>query len=398
MSQDEEQAREVFLVAVDLPPGRREAFLDDACSGNPSLRADVESLLRADEGARSRFLEPPGAATLQDPYTDSRRESAHASCGGLPDPVRIGPYRILRRLGEGGMGVVFLASQESPIRRRVALKLIRLGMDTVEVIARFESERQALALMNHPHIAKVYDAGATEDGRPFFVMEYIKGSSLDRYADRHKLSIRERLHLFLQVCRGVHHAHERGVIHRDLKPSNILVTRLDGEPAAKIIDFGVAKATDQRLAEFTIYTRIGRAIGTPEYMSPEQTEIRGAAVDHRTDVYSLGVVLYELLVGERPLDDGAMSRASMDEIFRSIRETEPPVPSSRFRRFNRVTMEHLAELRSASVSSCARDLRGDLDWITAKAMEKERARRYPRGACRGRSRIPQRCPGRRRPP
>jgi serine/threonine protein kinase len=237
-------------------------------------------------------------------------------------PCEIGPYRILSVLGEGGMGVVYAAEQKEPIHRRVALKVIKLGMDTREVVGRFEAERQALALLNHPGIAKIYDAGATEDGRLYFVMEHVEGLPLIEYCDRHKLDIQARLGLFIQVCRGVEHAHHRGIIHRDLKPGNILVSTPDEGPVAKIIDFGVAKATNQRLTEKTVYTEVGRIIGTPAYMSPEQAERTSEDVDHRTDVYSLGVILYELLVGELPLSL-EVGKIAFDELVRRIRNDDP---------------------------------------------------------------------------
>ena len=291
-------------------------------------------------------------------------------------PPSIGPYTPLEILGQGGMGTVYLAQQSHPIRRRVALKLIKLGMDTREVVARFESERQALAMMNHPNIARVYDAGATEDGRPYFAMEAVEGVPITEYCDRQKLSIPERLRLFVQVCRAVEHAHHRGVIHRDLKPSNVLVGTPDDKPVAKIIDFGVARATDQRLTEKTIYTELGRAIGTPAYMSPEQAEMSGESVDTRSDIYSLGVVLYEILVGELPLDWAALSKAAFDEVVRRIREEDPPTPSTRWTRLSLERGAELAKRRATSPASVVSAIRGDLDWITMKAMEKERGRRY----------------------
>jgi serine/threonine protein kinase/formylglycine-generating enzyme required for sulfatase activity len=290
-------------------------------------------------------------------------------------PGRIGPYRILGVLGEGGMGVVYAAEQREPIYRRVALKVIKLGMDTKEVVARFEAERQALALLNHPGIAKIHDAGATEDGRPYFVMEHVEGLPLTKYCDLHRLDIRGRLEIFLQVCRGVEHAHHRGILHRDLKPSNSLVSTPDEGPEAKIIDFGVAKATNQRLTEKTLYTEVGRVIGTPAYMSPEQAERTSKEVDHRTDVYSLGVILYELLVGELPLSID-VQKIAFDEIMRRIREEDPPTPSARWTQLNIERTTDLAAKRRASPTALWSELRGDLDWITMKAMEKERERRY----------------------
>jgi len=293
-----------------------------------------------------------------------------------PEPVRVGPYRILEPIGHGGMGSVYLAEQIELLRRRVALKLIKLGMDTREVIARFEAERQALAMMNHPNIARVYDAGVTEQGRPYFVMEYVPGVPITQYCDTHRLRLDERLELFILVCDAVKHAHQRGVLHRDLKPSNVLVMRLDGRPVPKIIDFGVAKATNQRLTEKTIFTQQGRIIGTPEYMSPEQAETSGLEVDARTDVYSLGVVLYELLCGDLPFDRDKLRKAGLSEIHRIIREVEPPRPSQRVAGGG-ARAEGSAYHRRLSVKALAKELRGSLDWITMTAMEKDPARRYP---------------------
>jgi serine/threonine protein kinase len=290
------------------------------------------------------------------------------------EPVRVGPYRILEPIGHGGMGSVYLAEQMELLRRRVALKLIKLGMDTREVIARFEAERQALAMMNHPNIARVYDAGVSDQGRPYFVMEYVPGVPITQYCDTHRLRLEERLDLFIQVCDAVKHAHQRGVLHRDLKPSNVLVMRLDGKPVPKIIDFGVAKATNQRLTEKTIFTQQGRIIGTPEYMSPEQAETSGLEVDARTDVYSLGVVLYELLCGDLPFDRDRLRKAGLAEIHRIIREVEPPRPSQRVSARG-TSAEGAAYHRRLSVKALAKELRGALDWITMTAMEKDPARR-----------------------
>jgi serine/threonine protein kinase/Tfp pilus assembly protein PilF len=289
-------------------------------------------------------------------------------------PTRIGNYRLYQRLGEGGMGIVYEAEQEQPVRRKVALKVIKLGMDTEQVVARFESERQALALMNHPAIARVYDAGATVEGRPFFAMELVRGEPITTYCDQRRLSVRERLELFVRVCQGVQHAHQKGIIHRDLKPSNVLVRDEDGAHVPKIIDFGIAKATAQRLTEKTFFTEMGQLIGTPEYMSPEQAEMSGVDVDTRTDVYLLGVMLYELLTGDLPFGAGALRRAGFDEYRRRVMEEEPPRPSTR------VTVQgdgkDRAGLRRTEPQSLPRQLRGDLDWITMKALDKDRTRRY----------------------
>ena len=273
------------------------------------------------------------------------------------------------------MGVVYLAEQTEPIRRRVALKLIKLGMDTKQVIARFETERQALALMNHPNVAKVLDAGATEKGRPYFVMEYVKGESITAYCDRHRLTTKERLGLFMQVCQAVQHAHQKGIIHRDIKPSNVLVAIEGDKPVPKVIDFGVAKAIEQKLTERTLFTEQGQLIGTPEYMSPEQAEMSALDIDTRTDIYSLGVLLYELLVGALPFDPTSLRRAAFAEIQRIIREEEPPKPSTRLSSMGDDSTT-AAHKRRTDQSALQRQLRGDLDWITMKAMDKDRTRRY----------------------
>jgi serine/threonine protein kinase/tetratricopeptide (TPR) repeat protein len=288
---------------------------------------------------------------------------------------RIGNYRLWQRIGEGSMGEVYLAEQEQPIQRKVALKIIKRGMDTREVVARFETERQALAMMDHPCIAKVFDAGATERGRPYFAMEYVQGVPITEHCDTQRLSIRDRLELMLKVCDGVQHAHQKAIIHRDIKASNVLVTIQDGQAVPKIIDFGVAKATSQRLTDRTMYTELGQLIGTPEYMSPEQAEMTGQNIDTRTDVYSLGVLLYVMLVGELPFESGELRRAGFDEIRRRIREDEPPRPSSRLKAMGD-RAERIAQSRRTSAPKLQNQLRGDLDWIIMKALEKDRTRRY----------------------
>jgi serine/threonine protein kinase len=291
------------------------------------------------------------------------------------DPERIGPYKIFQKLGEGGMGVVYRAEQEQPIRRRVALKLIKLGMDTKAVIGRFEAERQALAMMDHPNVAKVFDAGATDQGRPYFAMEYVKGIPITEHCDRQRLTTGERLQLFMRVCEGVQHAHQKGIIHRDIKPSNVLVAVEGDRAVPKIIDFGVAKATEHRLAEQTIFTELGQIIGTPEYMSPEQAEMTNQDIDTRTDVYSLGVTLYELLVGALPFDSKDLREAGFDEIRRRIREEEPSKPSTRIGTLGEAATGS-ARSRRTDVKALRRLLAGELDWIVMKALEKDRTRRY----------------------
>src|SRR6202142_2363850 len=314
---------------------------------------------------------------LQNPHVEEssgRTLSVGAAAGGAT-AGQIGPYRMLQMLGEGGMGEVWLAGQETPIHRTVGLKLIKAGMDTKAVVARFESERQALALMDHPNIAQVYDAGSTPEGRPYFVMEYVPGLPITEYCDKHRLTMKERLELFMQVCEGVQHAHQKAIIHRDLKPSNVLVVEQDGKAVPKIIDFGLAKATAQRLTDKTLFTELGVLVGTPEYMSPEQADQREQNIDTRTDVYSLGVILYELLVGVLPFETKALRAAGLDAILRVIREQEPPKPSTKVRSMGDGSTA-AAEKRREEPRTFARHLQGELDWITLKALEKDRGRRY----------------------
>jgi serine/threonine protein kinase/tetratricopeptide (TPR) repeat protein len=288
----------------------------------------------------------------------------------------IGPYRILQRIGAGGMGEVYVAEQSKPIRRRVAIKVIKRGMDSRQILARFQAERQALALMNHRCIAKVYDAGETPGGRPYIAMEYVQGVPLTEYCDNHKLDLGERLDLFVQVCEGVQHAHQKAVIHRDLKPGNVLVTEEDGQPVPKIIDFGVAKATSQRLTDMTMFTQAGNIVGTLEYMSPEQAELTGEDVDTRTDVYSLGAILYELLAGVLPFDSENLRKAGIDEMRRIIKEIDPPRPSTRLTTLDPGRGTTVVTARGSDVTHWSRALRGDVDWICLKALAKERNRRY----------------------
>ena len=312
-----------------------------------------------------------------DPAVSQREKSRHVA-GASPDGT-IGTYRLRERIGVGGMGEVWAAEQEKPFRRKVAIKILKAGMDTKEVVARFEAERQALALMDHPCIAKVYDAGSTPLGRPYFAMEFVQGVSITEYCDRHKLNTRERLNLFIQLCEGVQHAHHKAVIHRDLKPSNVLITEVDDKPLPKIIDFGVAKATAQPLTEKTMFTHMGQLIGTPEYMSPEQAELTGEDIDTRTDVYSLGVILYELLAGALPFDSKELREAGFEGIRRKIREEEPPKPSRRVTTLGEVSVI-AAKQRHTSPAALSSQLRGDLDWIIMKALDKDRSRRYASAA------------------
>jgi serine/threonine protein kinase/Tfp pilus assembly protein PilF len=322
-----------------------------------------------DESATdAREQEAAGSGAPTDPTASIEGVSIRVAAGGV-----IGPYQLVERIGEGGMGEVWLAEQREPVRRRVAIKLIKLGMDTGEVVARFESERQALALMSHPAIAKVFDAGSTPEGRPYFVMEYVAGSSITLYCDRHKLNCQQRLRLFIAVCEGVQHAHQKAIIHRDLKPSNILVTEVDGKAVPRIIDFGVAKATSQRLHTTTIYTQMGALIGTLGYISPEQADSGGEDLDTRSDVYSLGVVLYELLSGALPFD---FRKLAYDEVLRCLREKDAPSPSTRLRTQGGEDSALAARNRGADLPTLLRLLQGDLDAIVLKALERERSRRY----------------------
>jgi eukaryotic-like serine/threonine-protein kinase len=312
-------------------------------------------------------------ATVDAPSTTDEHLPSDAHWQG---PVtQIGPYKLLQQIGSGGMGTVCIAEQEKPVRRRVALKIIKPGMDTAQVVARFEAERQALALMDHPHIAKVLDAGASDSGHPFFVMDLVKGVPITQYCDQNRLSLAERLQLFMPVCHAIQHAHQKGIIHRDIKPSNVLVMISDGKPLAKVIDFGVAKATDQRLTERTIFTQLGQIVGTLEYMSPEQAEMGALDIDTRTDIYSLGIVLYELLTGSTPLERTKLRQISYDEILRRIRDGETPRPSTRLSHSGEALVSISAQ-RNTEPSRLARLLRGELDWIVMKALEKDRTRRY----------------------
>jgi eukaryotic-like serine/threonine-protein kinase len=368
MNEPASREEAIFAAASQLPPDQRGDYLRQACAGDDELRRRVEGLLEAHEQAGG-FMQEPGAPAgrptivLSIPVTEKTGD-------------RIGRYKLLQQIGEGGCGVVYMAEQEEPVRRRVALKVIKLGMDTKSVIARFEAERQALAMMDHPNIAKVLDAGATENGRPFFVMELVRGIKITDYCDQNKLSTDERLGLFTHVCNAIQHAHQKGIIHRDIKPSNILVTLHDGVPVPKVIDFGIAKATQGRLTDQTLFTAFEQFIGTPAYMSPEQAEMSGLDVDTRSDIYALGVLLYELLTGRTPFDAKELLQAGLDELRRTIREKEPARPSTRLSTMLDADLTAVAQRRHVEPPKLIHSLRGDLDWIVMKSLEKDRTRRY----------------------
>ena len=359
----------IFTEAVRLSAEERIAYLSRVCAGDHELRRQVDKLLRSHDEAGD-FLQ----GSLHAPAVEGR---LYSNVGEKPGD-HIGRYKLLQQIGEGGCGVVFMAEQEQPVRRRVALKIIKPGMDTKSVIARFEAERQALALMDHPNIAKVFDAGATESGRPYFVMELVRGTKITEYCDRNALTTGARLNLFTQVCQAIQHAHQKGIIHRDIKPSNILVTKTpEGTALPMVIDFGIAKATtDQRLTDKTLFTAFEMLIGTPAYMSPEQAELTNTGVDTRTDIYSLGVLLYELLTGSTPFDARELLKAGFDEIRRVIRQEEPVRPSTRLSTMVGADLVNVSKHHGAEAPKLIREVRGDLDWIVMKALEKDRERRY----------------------
>ena len=353
-----EAARDLFDEVCELPAAEQERLLAERCAGDAELRAEVELLLDADRESASG-LEAPA---LDDFHLDRAVGDTRAALESVGSVL--GSYRLVEELGTGGFGTVFLAEQEGPLRRQVALKVVKPGMDTREVLARFDTERRALALMNHRNIARVYDAGATPSGRPYFVMELVRGERITHYADRANLSVRERLELFGQVCAAIQHAHQKGILHRDVKPSNVLVTEEEGEPVVKVIDFGIARAVEQSVDDATLVTAVHGAVGTPEYMSPEQTGLEGQDVDTRSDVYSLSVLLYELLVGATPFERRRSERSSYTALQRAIREEEAVRPSKR------------AQQEGGASRQLLRQLRGDLDWVVMRGLEKDRARRY----------------------
>ncbi len=354
--------REIFTAALTkADPAARAAFLDGACAGDAALRRRVDSLLAENEQLGS-FMEGPSLTHASD--------APALECPG----TQIGPYKLLQQIGEGGMGTVFMAEQTRPIQRKVAIKVIKAGMDSRQVIARFEAERQALAMMEHLNIAKVLDAGTTENGRPYFVMELVKGLPITEYCDAHHLSVAQRLELMIAVCQAVQHAHQKGIIHRDIKPSNVLVAEYDGQPVPKIIDFGVVKAIAQPLTEATVFTQFGQIVGTFEYMSPEQARFNQLDVDTRSDIYSLGVLMYELLAGNTPLEKERLRSAAFDEILRIISEEEPPRPSARLS--SSQSLPSIAANRSLDPKQLTGLVSGELDWIVMKCLEKERDKRY----------------------
>src|SRR5438445_176101 len=366
MSRDVPTPETLFAQAIEIESSEeRAAFLEQACGNDPELQCEVEKLV-IDHFRAGEFLERPAAhivATVDEP-------SAAEGPGTI-----IGPYKLLQQIGEGGMGTVFMAEQTQPVQRKVALKVIKAGMDSRQVVARFEAERQALAMMDHVNIARVFDAGATATGRPYFVMELVHGIPITRYCDENRLTPRERLELFVPVCQAIQHAHQKGIIHRDIKPTNVMITLYDGKPVPKVIDFGVAKAIEQKLTERTLFTQYGTMVGTLEYMSPEQAEMSALGVDTRSDIYSLGVLLYELLTGNTPLTHKRVREAAYAELLRRMREEEPPRPSTRLSDSGEA-LASISAQRHMEPAKLTKLVRGELDWIVMKTLEKDRNRRY----------------------
>jgi eukaryotic-like serine/threonine-protein kinase len=378
------RAEEIVFSTLKLSSAERAVFWDRACSGDAALRAEVEKVWAECAEAEGLFDQCRPAlncgAELVRVLADSTDFSEGITAEFASDEIAgtsIGPYKLLQKLGEGGCGTVYMAEQEKPVRRRVALKVIKLGMDTKNVIARFEAERQALAMMDHPNIAHVFEAGATEMGRPYFVMELVRGVKVTNYCDENRLNVRQRLELFIQICGAIQHAHQKGIVHRDIKPSNILVTMLDGVPVPKVIDFGIAKATGgERLTDNTLVTACEQFVGTPAYMSPEQAPMSGTDVDTRSDIYSLGVLLYELLTGRTPFDQNELLKSSLDEMRRTLLEREPQRPSTKLDGLQAEDLTRTSLHRQVETPRLNSLLRGDLDWIVMKSLEKDRNRRY----------------------
>ncbi len=360
--------KEIFFEALEKPtPQERAAFLDGACGSNPVQRAKVEALL-ADHFQQDSFMKAPAA--------EAPARTVPLAPLAAPPAQMLGRYKLLEKLGEGGFGEVWMAEQREPVKRRVALKIIKLGMDSRQIVARFEAERQALAMMDHPNIAKIFDADVTGTGRPYFVMELVRGIKITEYCDQNQLPTKERLDLFIKVCQAIQHAHQKGIIHRDIKPSNILVTLHDGVPVPKVIDFGIAKATQQELTDKTVFTQFQQFIGTPAYISPEQAEMSGLDIDTRADIYSLGVLLYELLVGQTPFDANEMMQGGLDALRQIIREKEPLRPSTKLNTLPGDARTTAGKRRQTDVGKLVHQLQGDLDWIVMKCLEKDRTRRY----------------------
>ena len=366
MSVDPKRVQTIFMAAAETSDAAaRKSILDRLCNGDMPLRQRVEELLASHDQSGS-FLNQPLTANGM----------LHTSLHPQESPgVVIGPYKVLQQIGEGGMGVVYMAEQQKPVRRRVALKIIKPGMDSRAVIARFEAERQALAMMDHPNIARVLDAGCTDSGRPYFAMELVQGIPITQYCDDKQLSPPERLELFIEVCHAVQHAHQKGIIHRDIKPSNVLITIYDGKPIPKIIDFGVAKALHQQLTEKTMFTQFGAIVGTLEYMSPEQAQSDAMGTDTRSDIYSLGVLLYELLTGSTPMDGKKLRSLGYAEMLKTIREVDPPKPSTRLSQ-SQHDLAAISAKRHTEPKRLQKLIAGDLDWIVMKCLEKDRTRRY----------------------